>query len=108
MSAWWHLSLPRPSYQLLEELNFPAGKEDHNRHSPLIGWAADGFPVRLWLQTSRRPKSGIAKLTTSFQLKGDDQAEVWGPVVDMTGLLFKIMNLLQALVSWMSAMDDSA
>ena len=56
---------------LLEELNFPAGKEDHNRHSPLIGWAADGFPVyyAFGYKQAEDPKSGIAKLTTSFQLK---------------------------------------
>ncbi len=56
---------------LLEELDFSNEKKDHNRHSPLIGWAADGFPVyyAFGYKQAEDPKSGITKLTTSFRLK---------------------------------------
>ena len=56
---------------LLEELDFAAGKDDHDTHSPLIGWAADGFPVyyAYGYQQADDPTSDIVKLTTSFQLK---------------------------------------
>ncbi len=56
---------------LLEELDFVAGKDEQDRHSPLIGWAADGFPVyyAFGYKQADDPKSGIVKLTTSFQLK---------------------------------------
>ena len=56
---------------LLEELDFVAGKDEQDRHSPLIGWAADGFPVyyAFGYQQADSPKSDIVKLTTSFQLK---------------------------------------
>jgi hypothetical protein len=56
---------------LLEELGFSAGKIDHNTHSPLIGWAADGFPVyyAFGYQQADDPKSSVVKLTTSFRLK---------------------------------------
>ena len=56
---------------LLEELDFVAGKDEQDRHSPLIGWAADGFPVyyAFGYKQADDPKSGIVKLTTSFRLK---------------------------------------
>jgi hypothetical protein len=56
---------------LLEEIGFIAGKIDHNTHSPLIGWAADGFPVyyAFGYQQADDPKSSVVKLTTSFRLK---------------------------------------
>ena len=56
---------------LLEELGFSAGKIDHNTHSPLIGWAADGFPVyyAFGYQQADDPESSVVKLTTSFRLK---------------------------------------
>ena len=56
---------------LLEELGFIAGKIDHNTHSPLIGWAADGFPVyyAFGYQQADDPESSVVKLTTSFRLK---------------------------------------
>jgi hypothetical protein len=56
---------------LLEELGFTAGEIDDNTHSPLIGWAADGFPVyyAFGYQQADDPKSSVVKLTTSFRLK---------------------------------------
>ena len=56
---------------LLEELGFTAGEIDDNTHSPLIGLAADGFPVyyAFGYQQADDPKSSVVKLTTSFRLK---------------------------------------
>lgn len=44
---------------------------DHRKHSPLIGWAADGFPIYAVYGYSDPddPKSPIQKLTSSYQLK---------------------------------------
>ncbi|WP_444915468.1 YHYH protein [Microbulbifer sp. TRSA007] len=41
------------------------------RHSPLIGWAADGFPIyALYAYADGwEPKSGIAAMTSSYQVK---------------------------------------
>ncbi len=48
-----------------------------NRHSPQIGWAADGFPIYA-LHGYRDPKdagSGIVKLRSSYRLKEDARPE---------------------------------
>ncbi len=51
---------------LLEDLG--TSPEDH---SPLVGWAADGFPIYALYgyQRAEDPESGIAKLTSSYRLR---------------------------------------
>ncbi len=46
-------------------------KLESNAHSPLIGWAADGFPIYAVYGYSnpQEPNSHIQKLTSSYQLK---------------------------------------
>lgn len=53
----------------------------HSKHSPLIGWAADGFPIYALYGYANKnnPTSGIATQTSSYRLKpgtrptGNDQ-----------------------------------
>ncbi len=62
---------------LMSRLGFQEGA-----HSPLIGWAADGYPiyVRYGYSDPQDPSSGIVDLTSSYQLKvGDRPAEPNGP-----------------------------
>ena len=56
---------------LLNELGFPEDKHHSEKHSPLLGWAADGFPVYYAYGYSQPDdsKSEIKQLTTSFRLK---------------------------------------
>ena len=56
---------------LLNELGFPENEHQPEKHSPLIGWAADGFPVYYAYGYSQPddPKSMITKLVTGFQLR---------------------------------------
>ncbi len=44
---------------------------DANRHSPLIGWAGDGFPIYLdkGYRKAKNKKSGVRTLRSSFALK---------------------------------------
>ena len=79
---------------LLEELNFPAGKETTTgTPANWLGSRWISCVLRLWLQTSRRPKKWYRKTHDEFPIKKvSDQAEVRGPVVDMTEPLSKIMN----------------
>lgn len=51
---------------LLTELGVQAG-----RHSPIVGWAADGYPIYALYGTSepRNPASPIKTLTSSYRLK---------------------------------------
>ena len=56
---------------LLAELGFDDLTTDSSGHSPLIGWAADGFPIYC-LFGFRDPgdaSSGITKLTSSYRLR---------------------------------------
>jgi YHYH protein len=50
-------------------------KLDSAKHSPLIGWAADGFPMYAVYGYSdpKDPKSKIQKLNSSFQLRKGDR-----------------------------------
>ena len=50
-------------------------KIDPAKHSPLIGWAADGFPIYAvyGLSDPENPSSTIKKLTSSYQLKEGDR-----------------------------------
>jgi hypothetical protein len=50
---------------LLKELGF-----DPQRHSPLVGWAADGFPIYAvcGYRDPKDAKSGVQKLTSSYQV----------------------------------------
>ncbi|MGI9430344.1 MAG: YHYH protein [Bythopirellula sp.] len=61
---------------LLKKLGFSTTK-----HSPLVGWAADGFPIycRFGYLDPQDPASRIVELHSSFAVKdgkrpGDDQA----------------------------------
>lgn len=56
---------------LLAELGFGDLTTDASGHSPLIGWAADGFPIYCLFGYSdaKDPQSGVGKLTSSYQLK---------------------------------------
>ncbi|MGA0038233.1 MAG: YHYH protein [Pirellulales bacterium] len=56
---------------LLAELGFNELTTDTNGHSPLIGWAADGFPIYCLFgyTDGNDPQSGISKLTSSYRLK---------------------------------------
>ncbi|MDA7885977.1 YHYH protein [Pirellulales bacterium] len=56
---------------LLNELGFTQNEHQSEKHSPLLGWAADGFPVYYAYGYSHPddPKSPITQLTTGFQLK---------------------------------------
>lgn len=56
---------------LLNELGFSESEHQSEKHSPLLGWAADGFPVYYAYGYSHPddPKSPITQLTTGFQLK---------------------------------------
>ncbi|MEM8732661.1 MAG: YHYH protein [Planctomycetota bacterium] len=46
-------------------------KLDKNKHSPLIGWAADGFPIYAvyGYQDAKNPESSVAALRSSYQLR---------------------------------------
>ena len=46
-------------------------KVSSNKHSPLIGWALDGFPIyaRYAYRDAQDPQSGIKELRSSYQLK---------------------------------------
>ncbi len=50
-------------------------KVDSKSHSPLIGWAADGFPIYAvyGYSDTKDPKSSIQKLASSYQLKKGDR-----------------------------------
>ena len=56
---------------LLAELGFNTLTTDASGHSPLIGWAADGFPIYCLFgyANADNPESGITKLTSSYRLK---------------------------------------
>lgn len=63
--------------QLLKELGFDATK-----HSPLVGWAADGFPLYCMYAYAdpQDPKSEVVQLRPSFRLKeGDRPGGAKGP-----------------------------
>jgi hypothetical protein len=51
---------------LLEELNLSA-----NKHSPLVGWAADGYPIyaRYGYKDPKDPNSKIVEFQSSYRLK---------------------------------------
>ncbi len=51
---------------LLQDLNFVEGE-----HSPLVGWAADGFPIysQYGYADGNDTNSGIVELSSSYQLK---------------------------------------
>ncbi|MBU6174861.1 MAG: YHYH protein [Planctomycetes bacterium] len=55
---------------LLKDLGFDAAK-----HSPLIGWAADGFPVYCiyGFKDPNAPDSGVTKLRSSFRLRDGER-----------------------------------
>ena len=59
--------LPNP---LLKNLGLKSG-----RHSPQVGWAADGFPVYALYgyEDPKEAKSGVVKLKSSFRLKAGDR-----------------------------------
>ena len=62
---------------LLGDLHF-----DPEAHSPLVGWAADGFPIyaRFGYSDPQDPKSAIVELHSSYRLKqGDRPAPPDGP-----------------------------
>lgn len=48
-----------------------AGQPDASRHSPLLGWAGDGFPIYAGLGYAEAmdPASGITELTSSYRLR---------------------------------------
>lgn len=56
--------------QLLKELGF-----DSTKHSPLVGWATDGFPLYCMYAyvDPKDPKSEIVPLRSSFRLKEGDR-----------------------------------
>lgn len=55
---------------LMKRLGYTSGN-----HSPMLGWAADGFPVYAMygFTTSDDPDSGVVELKTSWQLKRGDR-----------------------------------
>ncbi len=55
---------------LLDELNFKKGK-----HSPQIGWAADGFPVYALFGYDGKDTSKVIKHTSSYRLKEGGRPE---------------------------------
>jgi hypothetical protein len=59
--------LPRP---LLKSLDLKAGS-----HSPLVGWAADGFPVYALYGYAdpKKAESAVIELKSSFRLKDGDR-----------------------------------
>ena len=56
--------------QLLKELG-----SDATKHSPLVGWAADGFPLYCMhaYVDPKDPKSEVVQLRPSFRLKEGDR-----------------------------------
>ena len=56
---------------LLAELGVNDLATDASGHSPLIGWAADGFPIYCLFgyTDAKDPQSGVTKLTSSYRLK---------------------------------------
>lgn len=56
---------------LLAEFGFEKIATDGRVHSPLIGWAADGFPIYciFGYRDANDLQSGITKLTSSYRLK---------------------------------------
>ena len=69
-------------YHGVPTLLFKALDPAPDQHSPLIGWAADGFPIyalRGWRE-ARNPSSGVKILTSSYRLRsGDRPAPPIGP-----------------------------
>lgn len=55
---------------LMKRLGYQSGD-----HSPMIGWAADGFPIYVMYgyKDPMDPKSGIAEQTSSYQLKSGNR-----------------------------------
>lgn len=49
---------------LLNQLNV-----SHNQHSPLIGWAADGFPIYALYGYQNGDSSNLVEMTSSYQLR---------------------------------------
>jgi hypothetical protein len=56
---------------LLQELGFADITETHDKHSPLVGWAADGFPIYCLFGhvDATDPDSRITELKSSYRLK---------------------------------------
>lgn len=63
-----------------------AGQRDASRHSPLIGWAGDGFPVYAGLgyADATDPASGITELTSSYRLRSGVRPDGPGGAYDGT------------------------
>ena len=59
---------------------------DTKRHSPLIGWAGDGFPIYLdkGYKSAKRKKSGVRTLRSSFKLKSGTRPSGPGGTYDGT------------------------
>ena len=74
------------------------------KHSPLIGYAMDGYPIYALYgyKDPENPKAGVKKLTSSFQLKKGDRPDP--PGVSMMVLSVRIMNMWRVQVIWISAM----
>ena len=63
------------------------------KHSPLIGYAMDGYPIYALYgyKDPQNPKDGVKKLTSSFQLKKENDPIL--PEVNMMVLSVRIMNM---------------
>jgi hypothetical protein len=63
-------------------LLFQSLDTEPDRHSPLVGWAADGFPIyalRGW-RNPQDPASGVVKLRSGYRLRqGERPAPPGGP-----------------------------
>ncbi|MCB2224567.1 MAG: YHYH protein [Actinobacteria bacterium] len=62
------------------------GVLDPSAHSPLVGWAADGFPiyVRYGYRVADDPASGIADLQSSYRLRSGTRGSGPGGIYDGT------------------------
>jgi hypothetical protein len=60
---------------------------NEDRHSPIIGWAADGFPIySLFGYSNKKNRSGgISEFKSSFRLKAGDRSGFFSPNGDHDG-----------------------
>lgn len=63
-----------------------AGQQGASRHSPLLGWAGDGFPVYAGFgyRDAMDPTSGITELTSSYRLRSGLRPDGPGGAYDGT------------------------
>ncbi|MDB4617585.1 YHYH protein [Verrucomicrobiales bacterium] len=81
-------------------------KARKGEHSPMIGWAADGFPIYAVYGYSdpKKPNSPIVELTTSYQLKtGERPAQTENPAGKYDGAFVQDYEFEEKL----GTLDDS-